>query len=96
MKRLIKIQLILIFMLVIMNLAGYITYGKGLGDIFYLGMFIFITFLIIYFMYIEKKDYKITFILITLLIIFNICLLTIFRGREYPWNGSFFREIMFQ
>lgn len=96
MKRLIKIQLLLIFTLIILNIAGYITYGKGLGDIVYLGKFIFFTFLIMYFMYIEKKEYKMTFISITILIIYNICLLTIFRGSEYPWNGKIFREIMFQ
>lgn len=92
---LLRTLLMISIIMITMNLSGYITYGKGLGDFYYLGMFIFcIGFIGI--IHIIIKKYWITIILMIVLLIYNILLLTIYRGSEYPWNGKLFREIMFQ
>jgi len=79
-----------------LNFMGFITFGRGLGDVFYLGtiFLIDVCLSITYIKAVRKLNRplgKLIFIGIFLAEITVVLLLyTIFRGPEYPWNGSLF------
>jgi FtsH-binding integral membrane protein len=80
----------------VLNLNANITFGHGLGDIYYLLFLLFLVIIvsIIFFKtarHINRPSAAIFFLLFVLAIIFVVTLkLTIYRGPEYPWNGKFF------
>ncbi|NLR95148.1 hypothetical protein HGP29_28395 [Flammeovirga sp. SR4] len=72
---------------------GKITFGYGLGDIFYLPILYVITFVyIITFSINRKKDKQllITNTVFTIPIIWIVLSVTLWRGPEYSWNGELF------
>jgi hypothetical protein len=75
------------------ELIGHITFGYGLGDLFYLGMLILaiIFFSILRFFLGKMEGFEILFsILMIAVIIFFTLKFTILRGVEYSWNGEIF------
>jgi hypothetical protein len=80
----------------ILIFSGKVTFGHGLGDLFYL---ILLTILQIFFGYLfylnikwrKKIQVVISLLLIIIVILFTLKM-TIWRGIEYPWNGN----ILFQ
>jgi hypothetical protein len=80
----------------ILIFSGKVTFGHGLGDLFYL---ILLTILLIFFGYLfylnikwrKKIQVVISLLLIIIVILFTLKM-TIWRGIEYPWNGN----ILFQ
>lgn len=81
---------------IVLNL-GSISYGHGLGDLFYhaiaLAAFTIIT--ILFVIGLKKKSVDdVLFILMFVAIVLTIVLLTlkftIYRGPEYRWNGNVF------
>jgi len=79
----------------VLNLNGNITFGHGLGDVYYLLLLLFFEILVSIITFkIPKNSNKqttaILFLLFVLAIIISFTLkLTIFRGPEYPWDGHF-------
>jgi hypothetical protein len=86
------------FLLVIfLNLKGDITFGHGLGDLYYLLMLVVLTILsLIFYLKDIKKNTSNTylfclFVILLIVVIVSFSLkLTLLRGPEYPWNGNFF------
>ena len=83
----------------ILNLIGSITFGHGLGDLYYLACLIILS--IILFSYYHGVLRKRTsmnwgiFIyigIVSAVTIFSVLKLTIWRGPEFPWNGRLFLE----
>ena len=77
-----------VVIIIFLNLWGGLTYGYGLGDT-YIGRFVILALVIGGGHIVIKKD-LITIILLFLLLVYNILLMTIYRGSEYPWNGEVF------
>ena len=76
-------------------LTGFLTFGNGLGDLYYLISIIFILIINSYLLLTKKNGeqrsnfFKINYLVSVLIIlIFFLLRLTYFRGSEYPWNGS--------
>jgi hypothetical protein len=101
MKQIIRIvffiYLLLISTVVFLNLKGDVTFGHGLGDLYFLITIIIVTVILLFFFIKMVKSNYVNAIVIyfflsfLLLIIVLLCLkLTVLRGSEYPWNGSFF------
>jgi len=88
------IYLLWMLFVIFLNLRGDITFGHGLGDLYYLIALIFLTVLsIVFYIRITKRNYTnaYLFVVYLLLIIISFCIkLTLLRGAEYPWNGKFF------
>lgn len=91
----------ILFILIVMllNLNANITFGKGLGDIYYLIILFVLSvgYSIFYFKSFNKKNEKqkgkILFCSVLLATILLVILkLTILRGAEYTWNGKLFLE----
>lgn len=88
----------LLWMLLVefLNFRGYIAFGHGLGDLYYLISLIFFSVSAIYFyLQLVKGKYSrgkaILFVIYLLMVIIFYCLrLTYLRGAEYPWNGNLF------
>jgi hypothetical protein len=82
--------------ILILIFGGKVTFGQGVGDLFYL---ILLTILQISFGYLFYLNIKgrinfplvISLLLIIIVILFTLKM-TIWRGIEYPWNG----DILFQ
>jgi hypothetical protein len=78
-----------VVIIIFLNLWGGLTYGYGLGDTYYIGRFVILVLVIGGGHIVIKKD-LITIILLFLLLVYNLLLMTIYRGSEYPWNGEVF------
>lgn len=85
---------VLLIVIILGILKGFITFGFGLGDLYYLGSLILILILNIYLLFTKKKGeqrsdvFKNSYIIFLFLLMFFLLLrLTYFRGSEYPWNG---------
>ena len=77
-------------------LLGKLTFGHGLGDLFYI-LYLAIALIIITILFIAVKrdsnNSPLSFILLLSIITslaFFIANLSYFRGTEYPWNGKLF------
>ncbi len=90
---------IYLLLVAILNFCGKITFGFGLGDIYYLGWLIFICLLSLLLnikFRVEKHDNTGHFVKLLFGIIFLAIAIyftekfTINRGIEYPWNGNIF------
>ena len=84
--------IVFVALVTFLNFTGKITFGHGLGDFFYL-VFLLIASCILSFFFLNKSFSGIRFTVMALMIllVIFICLkLTIYRGPEYSWNGSFF------
>ncbi len=69
------------------------TYGWGLGDVFYFTCYLGISIIFAVIgtiLFIKKKNLRILNLSFAAVAIFNILQLTIFRGREMPWDGRIF------
>lgn len=88
--------LVIIVLIVILVMNANMTFGHGMGDIYYLGFILFIGIIasLIWFIILKKNFSKIAnaifycFLVVELILI--IIKLTILRGAEYPWNGNLF------
>ena len=70
----------------------HISFGAGLGDLFWYG-FIYLLILAHGYLLLNKKfDLIIIFLIFLLLWIFISLKATYFRGHEYKWNGKKFYE----
>lgn len=84
--------------IIVLNLNANITFGRGLGDIFYLIELIVISIILAVAFFKVKKHTENKFavmllcIIMVLTIIFFLLKLTIWRGAEYIWNGNIFLE----
>jgi hypothetical protein len=80
-----------IFLIFYGLIKGVLSFGYGLGDIYYL-VLLLILFLIIVWIRIKAKGRNVLFItLIMFAILILIALkLTIWRGPEFKWNGNIF------
>jgi len=97
-KILFGVSTLFLMIVIILILVGKLTFGYGLGDIFYLIILVFVTLVIsITFFLTMKFDFnknKILsgFIAILLILVIYIYarLLTVDRGAEYKWDGHIF------
>ena len=100
MKKINYIYIIYLFWLVpvvTLTINGNITFGHGLGDLYYLIAILFFT-IISFFLYVRLKRKKILskknvyyFFLYNVFVVILFSLkLTIYRGSEYLWNGHLF------
>ncbi len=83
--------------LIIGNWKGYITYGYGLGDLFYLILAVIallITSVLAFHVFIKRRRLMLflMFLIFSIVIFFGLNA-TIYRGSEYKWNGQIFRVI---
>jgi uncharacterized membrane protein YfcA len=76
--------------------GGKVTFGQGIGDFFYLVILIILLIVFAYYFFLDIKKKK---SLPTLIFLFQVIVITLFtlkmtiwRGIEYPWNGSVFFE----
>lgn len=85
--------IILLIIICILNLNGKVSYGRGLGDVFYsMGNFILIliiTPLAINFRNNGKSFSRLNWALLFFLI-YIFLKLTFWRGPEMPWDGTIF------
>ena len=100
MKRISTIFSIIYFIwttaMLILILKGKVTFGHGLGDFFYLILLLIllIVFAYLFFLNMKKKislPIIISFIQVVIIVLFMLKM-TVWRGIEYPWNGSVFFE----
>ena len=87
--------LLWVVLLIVFNINATITFGHGLGDIYYLLLLFFITISISLVRVRQLKKGNKTGMVILLMsfvivIIFFMLKLTLYRGPEYPWNGRLF------
>lgn len=77
----------------ILNVMGKLTYGYGLGDVFYFAGHIAITVLLVmsalYFIKHQRPIKTINWMLLCLTLI-NVLQVSILRGTEMPWDGRIF------
>jgi len=73
---------------------GFLTFGYGLGDLYYLCSIILIMIINAYLCFTKKYGkqrsnfFKINYVIfVFIIIVFFVLRLTYFRGTEYPWNG---------
>lgn len=77
----------------LLSLNGRVTYGWGLADIFYFGIFVTLSIVIATvttYRYREKKDIRIFNLVFLAMTLLNMLQLTILRGSAMPWNGQIF------
>ena len=69
-----------------------LTFGQGLGDVFYVGLFGLISIIIVLTSVIFRKKIKIKYITLIWIafVVVLILSLTLLRGGEYRWNGNIF------
>lgn len=91
------IYLLWVLLVVFLNFRGDITFGHGLGDLYYLIILIFFTALSVFFYlriarggYSSKQTIYLFAIYLLIVIVFYCLKLTFLRGAEYPWNGKLF------
>lgn len=101
MKRVIRIVFITYlfwFLLVVFfNLNGNISFGHGLGDLYYLLFIVFLTVLaLVFYLRMLKpplagKTAVFLFVAYLIAIVISFSLkLTLYRGPEFPWNENLF------
>jgi hypothetical protein len=90
------IFVVLMLTILLLNINGYISFGNGLGDIKTLFLLTVLNILIfwVWLKFIRKVslvrgDLLFVFTLILILVL-TFLKLTIWRGREFPWNGAVF------
>lgn len=87
------LSLLVLFIICYLSVKGRVTFGHGLGDVFFFIATLLITTVIlaisIYFS-IEMKSFQYLTLGATGFLIFTIVQITIFRGIELPWNGKVF------
>lgn len=81
-------------LILLLIFQGKVTFGHGLGDLFYVMFLVIVAFLYIIIIYKNLKK-KINPLLIysiapIIIIILFTLKMTIYRGIEYPWNGKIF------
>lgn len=82
--------------MLVLIFSGKIVFGQGMGDLFYLILLIILQIIFGYIFFLNIKK-KVTFpIIMAILLIVCVLLftlkMTVYRGIEYPWNGSLFFE----
>jgi hypothetical protein len=82
--------------ILVLIFSGKVTFGQGLGDLFYLVLLVILQIFFGYIFYLNIKERMnfpliISLLLIILLTLFTLKM-TIWRGIEYPWNGNIFYE----
>jgi hypothetical protein len=82
--------------LLLLELVGHITFGHGLGDLYYL-IFVAsavaahsITTLILHRQRLSEHWFMVTAVVFLLLVIFVTYKFTLGRGPEYKWDGNVF------
>ena len=91
-----SIYIIISLTIFFLDFKGFISFGHGLGDVFYLGIIFlidgFLSFIYLKEVRILKRPLgKLVFIGVLLAeILIVILMYTIFRGPEAPWNGNLF------
>lgn len=75
---------------------GKVTFGQGIGDLFYLLLLVIfeISYLVIIYKNFKTKISPLliySIVAITIIILFTLKM-TFYRGIEYPWNGKIFFE----
>jgi len=79
--------------------AGFITFGHGLGDIAYVLVVVVVFILMLLLRYKilkERQNLIMEYVLLCAMVLFVSYImlnLTLLRGPEYVWNGSFFYTI---
>lgn len=72
-------------------ITGNMTFGHGLGNLYYLLYLVLIIILFLITYIVKDKFFRwIILILISVILTFLILKLTVFRGGEYSWNGNLF------
>lgn len=86
--------LVLIVLVVTFNVFGKITFGYGIGDLFYLVFIIGSSGILSFFFLVNRfSSFRVAVLVVMIsLVIFTVLKLSIYRGREYSWNGNFFLE----
>lgn len=79
-----------------LSLMGKVVFGQGAGDLFYLILLVLLQIISGYIFFRNLKGsigfpLLISFLLIVSMVLFSLKM-TIWRGLEYPWNGSVFFE----
>jgi hypothetical protein len=78
--------------ILILIFNGKVTFGQGLGDLFYLILVIILQIFFGYLFYLNIKGRMNFPLIISLLLIIIVTLftlkMTIWRGIEYSWNGN--------
>lgn len=92
MNKIVTTYLILVIqtMIAILSLNGKLTYGYGLGDVFYFSIYIgasIIISLIATILWRKKKNIRISNLLFAILLLLNVLQITLLRGTEMPWDG---------
>lgn len=80
-------------LIIFSSLYGKLTFGYGLADLYYIGLFIFFFLSTIILSILVRKNglYRVAIVIAMLvLILITVLQLTIYRGPEYNWNGSLF------
>jgi ABC-type iron transport system FetAB permease component len=69
-----------------------LTFGYGLGDVFYIGFFGLLTVIITMTSVLLRKKIKSKYVSLTWVIFLTIFILvlTVLRGPAYSWNGQIF------
>ncbi|WP_338791284.1 hypothetical protein [Bernardetia sp. MNP-M8] len=76
--------------IVILVMIGKMTFGYGLGDLFYIGLVAVSLIMNTFYLLIYKKRLNIIALINLCLFLYYILNLTVMRGVENPWNGSLF------
>lgn len=87
------LSLIVLFLICFLSIKGKVTFGYGLGDVFFIiGIVIISTLLLIITTYLSIEMIPITYLTLgpSALLLFTILQITIFRGPALPWNGKVF------
>ncbi|GAB5556351.1 MAG: hypothetical protein SchgKO_05640 [Schleiferiaceae bacterium] len=91
-----KANLVVLSLLIIICLMGNITFGHGLGDVFYHLILYLVTGIHLILTLVLQGRGKLRYALMTIgFAFFGIYMgleATLYRGPEYPWNGSLFYQ----
>ncbi|PUZ24222.1 hypothetical protein GA0116948_107198 [Chitinophaga costaii] len=79
-----------ILLIIVSNLVGLVTFGRGLGDIYFLIWIIVSVILSICLKFFVNKFDAFVVVVGMLLSIFITLEISIWRGIEYKWNGHIF------
>lgn len=82
-------------LLTCLDVIGVVTFGHGLGDIFFLlALIVWLLITIIYWVkrriLPSRKAVAVVVLMAVLTIVLSTLKMTVFRGPEYPWNGQLF------
>lgn len=93
-RRFFIVYVILVGIIAYLNINGKITFGHGLGDLFYLTFLVVIS-TVLSFLFLSEKFLGarfVVFVVMLLVLLFIILKLTLYRGPEYSWNGRLFLQ----